>query len=76
MVIYHDVPFGSKTDVQRGKVLDSNVLNDEREIVVDWGTEVTPNPIYWTIPSKQALEIALYFLKHEVPPNGLQWRSG
>lgn len=76
MVIYHDVPFGSKTGVERGKVLDLTFIKDEREIVVDWGTETTPNPIHWTIPTEQALEIAQYFLEHEVPPNRLQWRSG
>lgn len=73
LILYYDMKSSTAPDFQWGSALDSTLMDDNREVVVDWGSETTPNPIYRTLPSEKALEIALYFLEHEAPPKGLVW---
>lgn len=72
-VVYNDMQDSSQPDYNWGILSDPTLMGDAREIEVDYGTETTPEPIYRTIPSERALEIALYFLEHEAPPKGLTW---
>lgn len=75
IVLYNDRQSSNQPDYQWGGIVDATLLGDTREIRIDWGSETTPNPISRTIPSEQALEIALYFLEHEAPPKGLTWQG-
>lgn len=74
-VTYNDTQSSSDPEYQWGSVFDPTLMDDEREIQLNYGTETTPNQIYRTIPSEKALQIALYFLEHEVPPKGLSWKG-
>lgn len=75
IVLYNDLQSSNQPDYQWGGIVDATLLGDTREIRIDWGSETTPNPISRTIPTQQALEIALYFLEHEAPPKGLTWQG-